>query len=786
MDISAKILNHFNKLFPILRTAILHFMRMLILVISLLSTALIYGQAVEVEVVDALSGEPLIGANIVNDNIQEVTDEVGKATIVYQKIPFEVEVSYVGYATLLYTILEEGPFKIELTPMETILDIMTVTASKYEKRLSESTISVEVLKPDLIESVNTINIDAALEKVPGVQMIDGQANIRGGSGYSYGAGSRVMLLIDDMPALQVDAGFPNWGDIPVENIAQVEVLKGASSALYGSSALNGIIHIRTGSASAEPLTKMSAAYTTYGDAPNERAQWWGDTSRYQYTMSVLHQRKIGKLDLSLGGFHTRLESFNQFTYQNRKRLSAKMQYPLSDKAFLRVNTLINKGDNGSFFVWADDSTGLYKPAFGMPSSSESFRYLIDPSLHVEDSRGNSHKILTRYHNIDNGNSNGQGNTSVTYYGEYQFQTRLEDLGLVVTAGAVAQRSDTDAQLFSDTTFVTNNLAAYIQGDKKIGDKLNVSAGIRYEYNEQLTPESFNDITIPGGRLSEGRPVARLGLNYEYAPYSSLRASWGQGFRFPTITEKFIATSFAGFQLLPSPDLQSEYGWSAEIGWRQGLKVGKVTGYVDAAVFRSEYEQMTEFTFGRIPGVFGFSSENVGDTKITGVEVGIFSQVDLGSPKLNLYGGYTYIDPKYKGFEGDSLLQTGLSTNQNILKYRVAHNVKMDAQLNWKGWSLGSAYTYASHMVNIDKPLENLEFRGNSGNVVSLGDILGIKGFRDRNNSGYHRLDFRTSYTYKNYKLSLLINNALNEEYTVRPGLMEAPRNVSFRVDIKIR
>lgn len=82
-----------------------------------------------------------------------------------------------------------------------------------------------------------------LEKVPGVNYIDGQVSVRGGSGFAYGAGSRVMVLIDNMPALQYDSGYPNWSNIATETIGKVEVLKGAGSALYGSAAMNGVINI---------------------------------------------------------------------------------------------------------------------------------------------------------------------------------------------------------------------------------------------------------------------------------------------------------------------------------------------------------------------------------------------------------------------------------------------------------------------------------------------------------------------------------------------------------------
>ena len=102
-----------------------------------------------------------------------------------------------------------------------------------------------MLKPSFIANTNPIGMDAAIAQVPGVTVIDSQANIRGGSGFSYGAGSRVLVLVDDIPQITADANDVKWEFLPIENINQVEVIKGASSVLYGSSALNGVINIRT-------------------------------------------------------------------------------------------------------------------------------------------------------------------------------------------------------------------------------------------------------------------------------------------------------------------------------------------------------------------------------------------------------------------------------------------------------------------------------------------------------------------------------------------------------------
>ena len=197
------------------------YIKLIITSLFILTFGVVQGQSLKIDgvVTDSRTGNALIGANAFTSNSGTVTDIEGRFSLVVEQGD-SITVSYVSYKEVVYSFQYlqnvQLPITIELQYSENILSTATITGSKYEQRLSEATVSVEVIKPELIKSTNTVNIDQVLDKVPGVQMIDGQANIRGGSGYSYGAGSRVMLLIDDMPALQSDAGFPNWGDIPIE------------------------------------------------------------------------------------------------------------------------------------------------------------------------------------------------------------------------------------------------------------------------------------------------------------------------------------------------------------------------------------------------------------------------------------------------------------------------------------------------------------------------------------------------------------------------------------------
>jgi iron complex outermembrane receptor protein len=571
-----------------------------------------------------------------------------------------------------------------------------------------------------------------------------------------------MLLVDDMP---------------VENIDQVEIVKGASSALYGSAALNGIINIRTGTPTNVPQTKISAAYTSFGDPADINKKWWGDTARYEYVLSAVHKQKFDKLDFVGSVFHYREESFNKATYDSRYRGTVKLKYRLSDKAFIGLNTLYNKGKDGDFFIWEYGDSRAFNPIPGGEAVSDVERYFIDPSLVVEDGYGNTHRINSRYHYINNINSGNQSNKSKTYFGEYQFQRKFEPINTLVTTGIISSKSNTDAELFGDTTFTTKVFAYYAQLEKQMFQKLNLSGGLRYEYNEQLTPEMFNDIEVPNGKISAGKWIARLGASYEYMPFSSVRASWGQGYRFPTITERFITTTFGIFQVRSNPDLVPESGWTAEIGIKQGIKIAGFKGFIDAAVFTSEYQDMMEFTFGFDGLSPSFTSQNVGNTKINGFEISLFGTANIGAVQFSGFGGYTFINPKYTNFEGNETLINSLSESINVLKYRSKHNSKMDIQAEYKNFALGFSVINSSHVINIDAVLEGrgFEFADNP-------DILGIKAYRKTNNSGWTRLDTRVSYVYKNAKLSFLINNLTNVEYTVRPALIEAPIAYSLRLD----
>ncbi len=735
-------------------------------------------QTVSITVLDKKDKSPLYGVNILQGDTGYYTDIDGKFLLDISKMPVILTLSYVGYKTVSIEFADQSSVTLQIfmEELDLMLDQVTVTGSKYEQNITKSTVSIDILKSELLRSVNATGSDEILNKIPGVQVLDGQANIRGGSGYSYGAGSRVMLLMDDVPALQPDAGFPNWNDIPIENLSQIEVLKGAASTLYGSAALNGIINFRSSYATSKPETRFSAAGTVFMTPKDEAKKWWKDTLRYESNFTFVHKQKIGKLDVIASGLYNKLEGFNQFTNENRGRGNLNVRYRITDRLTAQIGLLANYNNSNSFFLWANPASGAMRPYDGTVSDRKSSRIYIDPSLTYHDKFDNKHRVMTRTIFVDNRNNTNQSNKSINQYSEYQFQRNFTKQKIILTTGIVGAWTSVDSEILGDTIFKANNYASYLQVDKSF-KKLTLAGGIRYEYVSQMSPENFKGDIIPGGKASDDRWIGRIAANYSVSEYSSLRLSLGQGYRYPTLTERFVTTSFSRFSVFANPYLKPETGWSSELGYKQGFALGGFKGYLDIAGFVSEYKDMIEFTFVGEQNRFGFQPQNIGNTRISGYEISVAGQANLFGIPITILGGYTYIDPVYKNFDTSADIRNSVSETKNVLKYRSKHQAKIDAEAKYHNFKWGVSLQRVSHVINIDKAFEAVP-------PVSI-DLFGIGQYRDFNNNGYTLLDSRISFQTGSLTITALVNNILNVEYTLRPALIEAPRNIGLRLDYKL-
>ena len=281
-------------------------------------------------IIDAEEKESLIGANIIlNNGIGTATDFEGNYSLSVPAGEYQMTFKYIGYQTQKQNITlakgEEKIFNISLFAESNQLNDVVVSASKYEQKLGDVAVSMAIIKPALIENKATRDAEAIIEQVPGVQINENQVSIRGGSGWSYGAGSRVLVMVDGMPMIAGDANDIKWTAIPLENISQIEILKGASSVLYGSSALNGVINIRTQYPKDEPITKINVSTGFYMPGYANRKltsmnnldsividdsdtiavrnnQTWWEKPRGYAQANITHFRKLnGNNEMVLGG-----------------------------------------------------------------------------------------------------------------------------------------------------------------------------------------------------------------------------------------------------------------------------------------------------------------------------------------------------------------------------------------------------------------------------------------------------------------------------------------------------
>lgn len=251
--------------------------------------------------------KPLFGATIIykkDITVGAHSDENGNYLLEIPEGDAVLIFRYSGMKTDTVQIsVSEGEIKqvdFQMFSIVTELEGVEVKVGKFDRPLEEQTVSLEIIRADYIENKNTRSIETALDQTPGLNIMDGEPQIRGGSGFTFGVGSKVAVLVDDMPLLSGDAGRPEWGFIPVENIHQIEIIKGASSVLSGSSALSGSIHIRTAYPKKDPLTKVNLYSGMYSEPNTEGATWWNNTPVIAGA-NFLHSRKLGNWDLTFGG-----------------------------------------------------------------------------------------------------------------------------------------------------------------------------------------------------------------------------------------------------------------------------------------------------------------------------------------------------------------------------------------------------------------------------------------------------------------------------------------------------
>lgn len=491
----------------------------------------------------------------------------------------------------------------ETDSRETRLGPVIVEGSRLGQTATETGTSVSIISAEDLEK---LDFDFALDAVasaPGVTInqngaFGGAASVR----IRGAATGQTLVLIDGVPAgdPSVTDGSFNFAYLDTADIARIEVLKGPQSTLWGSDAIGGVVSIMT----KQPEPGLGgSAFAEYGSFNTWRggASIGGanETGDFRLSATGLSSDGISKADEANG--NTEDDAYESTT------LSAKGGLNLPHEARLETTLLWNdaESDFDSFAASAQGSVGDGDEVTQTETLSGNLS-LIVPLLgeRVENT------VMIGYSDISRESFTG-GAPGFSSEGDrviYRYQGTFEVNGMN-TLALGAEREETTA---NDEDAAINGLFALYE--LKPASNLTLTAGVRNDDDDRFGSET----------------TARFAAAWNPTSQVTVRSSWGQGFKAPSIFQSTYICTFCGLTE-PNEDLQPETSeaFDAGIDWRSA------DGRAEAGItwFDQETENMIDFSF-----TAGY--DNIAFVASQGIELfGGYALTDW----LNVSANYAYID-----------------------------------------------------------------------------------------------------------------------------------------------
>ncbi len=675
-----------------------------------------------------------------------------------------VEVALIGYRpasdTIVLTAGEAARHDVRLAVSPIELMPTVVTAAKRSQLLDEAITSVSVVSRTQIAQRAVNTIDEAVDKVPGVQFIDGQVNIRGSSGFVEGLGSRVLLLVDGVPTNQGDRGGINWDLVPVDQVQRVEVVKGAGSALYGSAAFGGVVNLITRDLPTGAHARIRATGGVFANPP-EPVWQFRDYTGIQDGVDVMGSYGQGAVRGSLAAGARHSDGYREQDKADHWQMSGRGDWRPEPA------TLVNLSG-----AWASDQYQVPEPwcVHATPIQCADSGQAVQPFRTVVGDSGNAGNrgnrtrsdkgyftalvtrtpserlawsvraswLRTRFTDSYPNRTGALGTADFSIANRYGLEGRVvsrRDTSQVVTFGAEATHSDAVTNVFSGGApgFVGSHsqdeYAAYGEAEQVLGP-LRLTAGARGDF-----------LTIDGRALT-AFVSPRAGAVWPTRS-GSWRASLGRAYRNPSIAERFVTTYVFGFPVIPNPSLSAEDGWSAEFGrswgplpWLHG----------DAAAFWTEARHLVE----PVITAFGIQFQNLQRARLAGLDLNV-SASPLGR-RLTTSLAYEYLQARELPHD---TVPAGTQTPERPLLFRPRHLLTLSADCQWHTIGLGADWRYSSRFEGHD-PL-----------------------FPPDPRLDQKVLDLRASWTAGPLEAHLKVANALNYIYNLAPRVLEPVRTTTL-------
>jgi len=469
-------------------------MRIYFIILSLFFCGLTFAQNSISGMVTDANNQPVPGANVkvVGESTgNAVTDFDGKFTLNSPKpFPFSIEVTSIGFASQTIEVASKDQvIDVKLMEEATALSEIVVSASRAPERVIESPVTIERMGIKEIKNTTAPSFYDGLENLKDVHFNTSSFAFKSVNtrGFATVANTRFMQLVDGMdnssPALNFVLG--NLLGVSDLDVANVEILPGASSALYGANAFNGIMFMNSKS----PFVREGiSTYFKYGRTVQKTA---GDNPFYDFGIRVAKK------------FNEHFAAKANFTYLTATEWIASDKRSLTDGG---ENNIINQNYDG-LNVYGDEVT-TFIPNVGQVSRTgyeeqnlsdnkiESVKF--DASLHFKPwATGSSlwarEVEIIAQHKLGFGNSVYQGANRYALKNFYMDQTKLEVKGknffvrAYMTTEDAGDSYDTRFAAWnvnrlakSDTNWFTDYARAYQLSSAVLG--LNAYAASNYARN----------------------------------------------------------------------------------------------------------------------------------------------------------------------------------------------------------------------------------------------------------------------------------------------------------------
>lgn len=526
---------------------------------------------------------------------------------------------------------------------EISLDPVTVTSSLVEKRASQTGRNIAVIKGEYFQQLPVHSIDELLRYVPGVEI---QARGPQGSQSDIvlrgGTFQQVLVILDGIRLNDPNTGhFNSYIPISPAEIERIEVLKGASSALYGSDAVGGVIHVISKTFAA----RLNAARLNNATDGNtvQKTQVNGGISAGEYglfnaNVGAFVQRN--KLAVS-GGFLSNNASGVQQRgikgYFHNNTASVSLSYAISQNWNLSVRSAYDHRDFAAqnFYTVLKSDTASEK----VKMSWNQVRLSYQKNKTAFSIDGGYKSVQDTY--LFNPHSIANSSKSKLWQGLATLQQGISASTNLIAGVNFQQRNIKSNDRGNHTL---NQLAPFVSVVQNIGEDFTVTPSVRLDWRESIGTEVSPQIN----------------LSYKKSGWQ-LRASAGKTIRDADFTERFnnYAKTLVTGGSVGNPDLKAERSFSYEAGADWFLTSSPAAQLkVSGTFFQRRQKDLIDYVttpYAQMPrkdnlsptGNFGLAL-NIAEVNTTGFELDVQSANTISdNQKLIFNAGLTWLDSDNK-------------------------------------------------------------------------------------------------------------------------------------------